>query len=723
MAQRTCILITHHVRLCAGAAKHLVKLDNGRVVIHGKIEDVLKSEFLIDVVGNDGSDFVQDDHDAIEYETEDSRASDAIEDEVDTQPEANSTVNDPIHTVFQSEARQRGSVKATIYKMYIQASGGAMRWGLIFSLFLLIHGLAVAKSFWLKGWAQAYAFEDTNNAYFVYMGTKTSENANMNTWLSAPNSALTFHRNLGRGSFTIGTSNPVNFHYYLGIYLLMDVGTLLVELARLVVQYYSSLNASRLLYKRLLGCVLRAPIRFFDTTPVGRIMNRFAKDFEVIDTSIAIRQLKRLDSITRSPIYSHFDETIMGLTTIRAFSAERRFMDGNLKMIDNNNRSFWFLWGGNRCLSMRTDGIGASITLVTGVLLLYRLSIGNIDAGLGGLSLSCALQFVSQVNWLVRNYTQIEMDLNSVERIQEFLQLEQEPPAIIANSRPSAAWPTEGRVSINNLHIQYAPELEALLRGVTIETKPKEKIGVVGRTGSGKSTLAMSLFRFVDPVEGSIVIDGVDITTIGTEDLRSRLTIIPQDPVLFSGSIRSNLDPQNLHDDSAILESLERVHLVKNTGDSIPAIIDVSSSITAPSAETNVNVFTNLDSLVNEGGNDFSQGQRQLLCLTKALLRNSKIIVIDEATASVDFATDHKIQTTIQAEFNNSTLLTIAHRLRTILQYDRVLVLDHGQVLEFDTPYNLLRLSDGVFRGMCETSGEIEILLDMAKQKQDADAI
>ncbi|KAG2181050.1 hypothetical protein INT43_008632 [Umbelopsis isabellina] len=781
MQGRTRIMVTHHVRLCSGAAKYLVKMDNGRIALHGKVDDVLKSEYLYDVVGDEGTEFVEDDEEAIENATADSATSTVVDPDSSAEDGPAGTSNakkkGALHTLIQSEGRSRGRVKSMIYKMYINASGGPMYWLLLVLLLICVRAFSVGESLWLKKWAEAYASNDTetvNNAMINYMQFQEKDSGYQNyfsTILQTPTNLIFWKNDFANGTlYQFSENESVNLTYYLGIFLLIDLGGVMVTLVRVFVQYYGSLKASRILYKQLLDKVLRAPIRFFDTTPVGRIMNRFAKDFEVVDTGLTSRlgavvqntigclsvfvvifsvtpafllaaviicglfysvaamyircsrELKRLDSITRSPVYSHFGETLMGLSTIRAFGAEYRFMTDNLKKIDGNIRPFWFLWGGNRWLSVRADFIGALIAMVAGVLLLYRLSVGSLEAGLAGLSLSWALQFVPQVNWLVRNYTQVEMDLNSVERIQEYLELDEEPPTIITNSRPSAAWPTEGKLSIKNLHIRYASDLETVLRGLTFETKPREKIGVVGRTGSGKSTLAMSLFRFVDPVEGSIEIDGVDITTIGTEDLRSRLTIIPQDPILFSGTIRSNLDPFNIHDDAAVFESLERVHLFKDSGTSTPNEVDETSSSETPVEENNVTVFKNLDSPVSEGGGNFSQGQRQLLCLARALLRNSKIIVMDEATASVDFATDHKIQTTIQEEFNNSTLLTIAHRLRTIIQYDRVLVLDHGQVLEYDTPHNLLQNEDSVFRDMCVKSGEIEILMQMAQEKHEQDA-
>jgi ABC-type multidrug transport system fused ATPase/permease subunit len=266
---------------------------------------------------------------------------------------------------------------------------------------------------------------------------------------------------------------------------------------------------------------------------------------------------------------------------------------------------------------------------------------------------------------------------------------------------------------VTDLEVRYAAELDPVLKGLNFSVKPQEKIGVVGRTGSGKSTLALSFFRFVEATRGSIVIDGIDIKDLGTEDLRSNLTIIPQDPTLFSGSLRSNMDPFDQFTDDDIFTALRRVQLLPSED-----LNSIASDSTLD--KVNANVFKDLEISVTEGGKNFSQGQRQLLCLARALLKRSRIVLMDEATASVDFETDAKIQTTIRQEFTNSTLLCIAHRLRTVIDYDRVLVLDQGHVVEYDTPYNLIQGGGkGVFKSMCEQSGEMEILLKMATESNN----
>lgn len=325
----------------------------------------------------------------------------------------------------------------------------------------------------------------------------------------------------------------------------------------------------------------------------------------------------------------------------------------------------------------------------------------------------------------IRSYAEQEMNMNSVERIAEYLDLEEEPPAIIEGSRPLASWPQKGEIVINNLVIKYSPETPAVLHNVSIKIKAGEKVGIVGRTGSGKSTLAISLFRFMDPASGSIEIDGIDITKIGVQDLRTKLTIIPQDPTLFKGTLRSNLDPFGDREDRELWEAVRRSHLVPSTstGPVVAAVDEGEGEEEEDSASTIVDPSKiTLDTPVKQNGSNFSQGQRQLIALARALVRQSKIIVMDEATASVDYETDVKIQQTIRDEMSSSTILTIAHRIRTIADFDRVIVMSAGEVVEFDRPLELMQKEGGLFRAMCEQSSDYEGLLAIAEEKERKDA-
>jgi len=442
--------------------------------------------------------------------------------------------------------------------------------------------------------------------------------------------------------------------------------------------------------------------------------------------------LRRMESNSRSPIFSGFGELLEGIVTVRAFSAEKRFLDSLHTKVDLTTQMWYSFWMTNRWLLLNFDTLGALSVLIT---TLFSISTLTNEAGLAGLCITSAMAFTTSVYWACRFWTALELDLNSVERVIEYLDLPQEPPAVIESHRVPAYWPsnTENDTLLvaENLVIKYAPDLPAVLHDVSFTLKAGERVGLLGRTGSGKSTLAMSIFRFVDPVSGRIIIDGIDISTIGIHDLRSRLTFIPQDATLFSGTLRDNLDPFDEHTDSECLDVLSRVQIITSSTQSPassrtasrPASVHTSerednvdsSSIATTDVDTKISIT--LDSKVSAGGANFSQGQRQLIALARALLRRSSIIVLDEATSSIDFETDAKIQTAIREEFNASLLLTVAHRLRTVIDYDRLLVLDKGQVVEFDTPWNLIQKEDGVFRGMCLKSGTFGELEAVAKGK------
>eukprot|EP00798_Chlamydomonas_sp_ICE-L_P018310 gene18310-24772_t len=356
------------------------------------------------------------------------------------------------------------------------------------------------------------------------------------------------------------------------------------------------------------------------------------------------RELKRLDSLAFSPIFSHFSESLQGLTTIRAFTRQREFIAKNRFNLNYSNRAYWPIQVVNRWLSVRLELMGI-------------------------------------MNWAVRQVTELEVNMNSVERVMEYDRAEEEAPAVIEACRPPIGWPNKGVISIEKLCARYRPELDLVLTDLSFTAKSYEKIGVCGRTGCGKSTLFLALYRILEPCGGRVVIDGVDTSTIGLKDLRSHLSLVPQDPVIFSGTIRSNLDPfDETSSDAAIWESLSRA--------GVQAFVK--------------ELPKGLDSDIKEGGANMSVGQRQMLCMARALLRNTKILVLDEATSNVDNATDSLIQTTIRSAFQECTVLTIAHRLHTIVDSDRILVLDAGRLKEFDTPSELLRRPDSSFRKLVE---------------------
>ena len=338
------------------------------------------------------------------------------------------------------------------------------------------------------------------------------------------------------------------------------------------------------------------------------------------------------------------------------------------------------------------------------------VSTKGIDASLAGFALGFALQYTAAIVWTLRSYANAELDMNATERIIEYSRIAIEDQG---GMDAPAAWPTEGRLEVDNLVAGYAPDLPPVLKGLSFYVEKTQRIGVVGRTGAGKSSLTLALFRFLEAREGSIVIDGIDISKIKLHDLRSRLAIIPQDPVLFSGTIRSNLDAFDEHSDEELYDALERVHLIRNS--SPPSRAEPSGSGNAspiPAADTNTNVFNSLTSRISEGGLNLSQGQRQLLCLARAIVSRPKIMVLDEATSAVDMATDVLIQRSIREQFGDSTLIVIAHRLSTIADFDRILVMSEGLAVEYDEPKKLVE-KKGVFWDMIGSSGEKEKLEDI----------
>lgn len=637
---------------------------------------------------------------------------------------------------------------------------------------------ALGANIWIRQWANQYNVKSTET-YAIFSAEKYIGNSISTIQVASSR----FHHiqpyfDPNKTSLIAKIAPDVDVGYYLSVYAVIGIACMLIALFRDFWLFYGSLTASWTLHQRLMQAVTRAKFKFFDVTPLGQLMNRFSKDLEAVDQEVAptaigvmscalaiavtiglitaitpgfliagviisamyffvgkfylrsSRDLKRLESVQRSPLFQQFGETLSGITTIRAYGDERRFIRDNMLRINTHSRPFIYLWAANRWLAFRIDVIGDLVAFFAGAFVVF--SMGSIDAGSAGLSLTYAITFTENVLWLVRLYAMNEQNMNSVERIKEYLDVEQEAEAVIEKSRPAANWPSQGSVEFIGYSTRYRPDLEPVLREVTFKVDPLEKVGIVGRTGAGKSSLALALFRGLEAETGKILIDDVDIGLIGLQDLRESITIVPQDPTLFTGTIRSNLDPFDLFTDEDIFTALRRVQLIgaatSTTNPSTPLVtsrpatprITADSPTESTAAIANKNIFLNLSSHVTESGNNLSQGQRQLLCLARALLKNPKVLMMDEATASIDYNTDSKIQETIREL--KSTIITIAHRLQTIVDYDKVLVLDKGQVVEYGHPYELLKKEgkDAIFRGMCETSGDLEALQKAAKKAWDA---
>ncbi|EKM52518.1 uncharacterized protein PHACADRAFT_211766 [Phanerochaete carnosa HHB-10118-sp] len=799
LAHRTVILVTHHVELVLPGTFYLVRMLDGRIDTQGTVKE-LRARGILDEITHD---------EAVETHKEEQAA--AVGEGADNDQakvDSADSIEQPAKAksprkLIEEEHREAGSVKWSIYKTYLKASS-YWTWAILICLILINQLLGVSEKVWIKIWGEAYGNgSNVTNPYIINsLLTPEHEIPLDHTYTSAH---LPLHYHYGAATMRLPTIHwrRAQDHpfFYIGIYAAISLGAALVNITGVITQYTGALRASRLLFRRLLTAVVRATMRWHDVTPQGRMLNRFSKDVETVDTSLASslqqvnqslanfaasvvtvififplfiipasvfgyfyrrlaigylntgRDLRRMESNTRSPIFANFGELLEGIVTVRAFSAEKRFLEFHTSKIDLTTKMWYSFWMTNRWLLLQFDTLGALAVLTT---TLFALS-GYVDAGLAGVCITSAMAFTNSVYWACRFWTALELDLNSVERVVEYLDLPQEPAFVVENSRPPAYWPSstgpnsDELISVENLHVKYAVDLPDVLRGISFKLKAKERIGLLGRTGSGKSTLAMSILRFVDPAQGSIVIDGIDISTIGLHDLRSRITFIPQDATLFSGTLRDNLDPFGEHDDSECLDVLYRVQMLTENQlasqrtsrePSRPASIrgverDETASTgtgTPTSTEVDTKAPVNLETQVSPGGANFSQGQRQLIAMARALLRRSAIIVLDEATSSIDFATDAKIQKTIREEFNDSLLLTgmsnltlyffrakcvtlVAHRLRTVIDYDRLIVLDKGELVEFDTPWNLIQKEGGIFRSMCLKSGTFTELEAAAKEK------
>ncbi|ELU10450.1 hypothetical protein CAPTEDRAFT_161237 [Capitella teleta] len=520
--------------------------------------------------------------------------------------------------------------------------------------------------------------------------------------------------------------NPTSTTLRLGVYAALGFEQAFAVATQNIALALGCVIASRAMHTKLLDGIIHAPMSFFDTTPLGRIINRFSQDMNILDsnmrltimtflkgvasllaTLIAIsyttpiflafvvplliayymvqrfyikssNQLRRLQSVRTSPIYSHFAESVQGSPTVRAYSQQQRFIDLSDDLLDSMQMARYSSMMTNRWLSIWLEFLGGSVALFSSFYAV--LSRGDITGGLAGLSITYSLNVTDRMAFLVQNLSDLETNIVSVERINEYSKVNSEARWIIRERRPPRSWPEFGNIEFKRYSVRYRPGLDLILKNISMKLQPQEKLGVVGRTGAGKSSLMSGLFRLIEPAQGSICIDDVDINDIGLHDLRSKITIIPQDPVLFSGTLRLNLDPFDEHLDREVWESLEHAHL-KSFVASLPE---------------------QLRHVCAEGGANLSVGQRQLLCLARALLRKTKVLVLDEATAAVDMETDDLIQQTIRSEFKESTVLTIAHRLNTVMDYDRILVLDQGEIKELDTPSRLLADKNSAFYKMAK---------------------
>ncbi|XP_078175998.1 ABC transporter C family member 2-like [Carex rostrata] len=588
--------------------------------------------------------------------------------------------------LIKQEERETGVVSAKVLSRYKNALGGLWVVLILLSCYALTEILRISSSTWLSVWTDQSGPKDHSPGFY----------------------------NL--------------------IYAIISFCQVIVTLSNSYWLIVSSLRAAKRLHDAMLSSILRAPMVFFHTNPLGRIINRFAKDLGDIDRNVAVfvnmflaqvsqllstfvligivstmslwaimpllilfyaaylyyqttaREVKRLDSITRSPVYAQFGEALNGLSTIRAYKAYDRMAAINGQSMDNNVRFTLVNMGANRWLAIRLETLGGIMiwfTATFAVLQNQNLENQKAFASTMGLLLTYALNITNLLTAVLRLASLAENSLNAVERAGNYIDVAPEAPPVIEGKRPPPGWPSAGVIEFKEVWLRYRLELPPVLHGISFRIEGSEKVGIVGRTGAGKSSMLNALFRIVELEKGTIFIDDCDISKFGLWDLRKVLGIIPQSPVLFSGSVRFNLDPFGEHNDADLWESLERAHL-KDAIRRNPL---------------------GLDAEVSEAGENFSVGQRQLLSLARALLRRAKILVLDEATAAVDVRTDALIQKTIREEFKSCTMLIIAHRLNTVIDCDRLLLLSAGKILEFDTPESLLSTQESAFSKMVQSTG------------------
>ncbi|KAJ5090859.1 hypothetical protein N7532_009543 [Penicillium argentinense] len=698
LKDRCRILATHQLHVL-NRCDRIVVMDEGRIDAVDTFENLMAgNELFKRLMSTSRQEDSKEEEEVAEEEAGEHKDKEAAPKKAPAKPAA---------ALMQQEEKATASVGWGVWKAYVRASGSYFNALVVFILLALANVANIWTSLWLSYWTSD-----------KYPGLSTGQ--------------------------------------YIGIYAGLGASVVLCMFVFSTYMTTCGTNASRTMLQRAMTRVLRAPMSFFDTTPLGRITNRFSKDIQVMDNELSdamriyaltmtmiisvmvliivffyyfvialvplfilfllasnyyrasAREMKRHEAVLRSMVYARFGEAITGTACIRAYGVENQFRRSIRSSIDVMNGAYFLTFSNQRWLSVRLDAVATALVFVIGVLVVT--SRFNVSPSISGLVLSYILAIAQMLQFTVRQLAEVENNMNATERVHYYgTELEEEAPLHLAEVAES--WPEKGRIVFDDVKMRYRDGLPLVLKGLSMDVRGGERIGIVGRTGAGKSSIMSALFRLTELSGGKIHIDNVDISTVGLHDLRSRLAIIPQDPALFRGTIRTNLDPFNEHTDLELWSALKKAYLIgedtlgaedgiqgePGTGTTTPATD--SDSKPRPS-----NRLT-LESAVDEEGLNFSLGQRQLMALARALVRDARIIVCDEATSSVDFETDQKIQRTMAQGFQGKTLLCIAHRLRTIIHYDRICVMDQGQIAEMDTPVALWDRAEGIFRAMCDRSG------------------
>ncbi|XP_067676213.1 multidrug resistance-associated protein 1-like [Haliotis asinina] len=688
LSDKTRVLVTHNVSVLSRVDTILV-ISNKCVQERGSYEELMSRNSVLKQVVSSSP---VADIDAKSWETENKPA----DEKRILASNKNDSEQKELGKLIEEESVGLGGMRMSVFSKFLDAFGPT-HWLLIAGSYFLYYVTVTLANVWLSVWAEGtgshYSIEHHNSTLHMTKGRQSS-----NTW-------------------------------YLAIYFALGILQAALVLFYSVVLKNFTVSASRKLHSKLVETVLKSPIKFFDTTPLGRITNRFSQDINTIDKELPFifeiwmdscfqtlcsmcivfysapgvvvllvpliyfciviqryfistsRQLKRAYVKSLSSVLSFFSETSQGVELIRAFNDQERFATRFIRLAETHMKFNYYNFISNRWLSMRLSFV-CHVILASTALLIF-LEGDAVSSGVMGLALSFAYETSNDLRMVIIRSTKLDLMSVSVEKIMEYVAMETEVDCFDRTEDVPPAWPDKGVIQFRNFSLTYRPGLQLALQDINVLVKAGEKVGVVGRTGAGKSSMMLSLFRLIDPVEGAIVIDDVNIADVRLSEVRSRLTIIPQDPTLFSETLRVNLDPVEAYDDQEIWTALRHAHL-HTLVSSLPGQLLYKCQ---------------------EGGKNFSIGQRQLLCLARTLLRKSKILILDEATAAVDMETDDLIQQTIRSEFKDCTVLTIAHRLNTVMDYDRILVLNKGVVEAYDTPERLLQDTKGIFYALAKHAG------------------
>ncbi|CAE6473454.1 unnamed protein product [Rhizoctonia solani] len=679
---RTVLIVTHNVAMVSEVADFVVSLANGRVVSQGYISEMLRTNARFRA--------------EVEKEKQiEEKAEQNTLDNQEAKPEDITKKGDGKLVVEEEVAI--GHVGWPALKLFFLSFGSFWFWLVCLGGFMLADIVLTLQSYWIGVWARAYS-----------------------TYPNHP--------------------EKVNAIFYLAVYVIICLGGVCMYSGAYIMHILGSVRAARRIHGQLVSSILGAPLRWLDSTPVGRVIARFTQDIRSVDETLPLQlesfvnitysmcssflvvvifspqffipgvtilaggfwvghiyirsqlSVKREMSNSRSPLFSHFGTALAGVISIRAYRAEVQFKNETLKRVDKYTRASRTFYNLNRWISFRMDALGG---IFAAGLAAYLVYVGSSpDASNTGFSLNRAVVLSGCIIWWVRVLNDFEVQGNSLERIQGYVEIEQEIPPV-PEKIPPAHWPSSGNIAVENLTARYSSDGPAVLHGLSFEIKSGERIGIVGRTGSGKSSLMLSLLRMI-PVEGDIYYDGIPTHAINLDSLRANITIIPQQPELMSGTVRQNLDPFDEYDDGFLNAALRSAGLESIQPD------DIQDRIV-------------LDSGVSTGGSNFSLGQRQILALARAIVRRSKVLILDEATAAIDHDSDAAIQASIRTELKNMTLVIVAHRLQTICDADKVMVLESGRIVEFDSPVVLLQKENGSFKSLVDESGDRDKLYAIVK--------